>query len=328
MKTYLVTGGAGFIGSNFIKSLLENREDIFVLNIDKLTYAGNLKNMAFAQKDPRCAFVQADIVDKEAVAHLFAQYPIDYVVHFAAESHVDRSIRNPDSFVWTNVLGTQILLECAKNAWGQKALSTGKRFLQISTDEVYGSLGQTGFFTEETPLFPRSPYSASKASADCMALSYYHTYGLPVNITRCSNNYGPAQYPEKLIPLTITNVLAGREIPVYGDGRQVRDWIYVKDHCEAVYQVLEYGKPGEIYNIGARCEKTNLEIIRTVLACMRTLGCSSAQESLIKHVTDRPGHDRRYGIDPRKAQEMLGWQARTTFETGILETVRWYLTAN
>lgn len=327
MKRFLVTGGAGFIGSNFIHYIMNNQQDLVLLvNLDLLTYAGNLENLKSIEKDPRYRFIQGDIRDRELIKHLFEEYEFDTVVHFAAESHVDRSIVEPEKFLTTNIVGTQALLDAAKNHWKlapedkySKDYRPGVKYLQISTDEVYGALGKTGMFTETSPLCPNSPYSASKASADLIVRAYYETYGLPVNITRCSNNYGPYQFPEKLIPLMIQNALADKSLPVYGDGMQVRDWIHVRDHCAAIATVLEKGKIGEIYNVGGNSERTNLEIVRLIL---KTL---DKPESLIVHVQDRPGHDRRYAIDNRKITEELDWKPAYTFERGMAETIQWYL---
>lgn len=325
MKRILVTGGAGFIGSNFIRYLLESRDDVRLVNLDCLTYAGNLENLEDWEDDPRYCFVRGNVEDRGLLKELFEQFQFDAVVHFAAESHVDRSIETPELFLTTNVLGTQALLDAAKACWNlepndkhSRQYRSGVKFLQISTDEVYGALGDTGSFSESTPLAPNSPYSASKAAADLMVLAYHRTYGLPVNITRCSNNYGPFQFPEKLIPLMICNAMADKPLPVYGDGMQVRDWLHVRDHCRAVEAVLERGRDGEVYNIGGHNEKSNLEIVRLLL---KELG---KPESLIAHVPDRPGHDRRYAIDNTKITAELGWQPVYTFEDGIRETIRWY----
>jgi dTDP-glucose 4,6-dehydratase len=308
----LVTGGAGFIGSNFIRFILNKYPEYRVINLDKLTYAGNLENLEGVDKDPRYAFEKGDICDKTRVQLCITRYEIDAIVHFAAESHVDRSILGAGEFVQTNVVGTSVLLEIAKEL-------KIKRFLHVSTDEVYGSLGTTGFFTEETPLHPNSPYSASKASSDLLALAYQHTFGLPVVVTRCSNNYGPYQFPEKLIPLMIANTLHDKPLPVYGDGMNVRDWLHVQDHCSAINEVLHHGKIGEVYNIGGNNEKTNIEIVKLIL---QNLG---KPESLISYVKDRPGHDKRYAIDSRKIQHELGWAPSYTFERGIEETIKWYV---
>ena len=326
-KTYLVTGGAGFIGSNFIHYILERHQDILVVNVDKLTYAGNLENLKAVMDDNRYAFIQADVCDREAMVRLFEQYNIDYVVNFAAESHVDRSITDPGVFVSTNVMGTLNLLDAAKSSWmtGEDTYREGVRFLQVSTDEVYGSLGPEGFFTETTPLDPHSPYSASKASADLLVKAYGDTYKLPVNITRCSNNYGPDQCPEKLIPLMINNCLNKNSLPVYGDGMQVRDWLYVEDHCKAIDLVIQGGTLGEVYNIGGHNEKPNIEIVKSIIAYVAEKVDPSIDERLIRHVTDRKGHDRRYGIDPTKIREALGWEPETMFAEGIRKTIDWYL---
>lgn len=308
----LVTGGAGFIGSNFVHHVIRLHPEDTVVNYDLLTYAGNLENLKNIENHPNYHFVHGDIRNRELLEYVIDRFEIDTVVNFAAESHVDRSITEPDVFVKTNVLGTQTLLDVAK----EKRLS---KYLQISTDEVYGSLGSDGYFTETTPLAPNSPYSASKASADMLARAYYETYGMNINITRCSNNYGPYHFPEKLIPLVITNALEGKELPVYGDGKNIRDWLYVEDHCAAIDLVLHKGKPGEIYNIGGHNEKQNIYIVELIVD---TLGKS---RDLIKHVTDRLGHDRRYAIDPTKIETELGWRPQYTFETGIKATIQWYL---
>lgn len=326
-KTYLVTGGAGFIGSNFIHYLLDNHEDILIINVDKLTYAGNLENLKAVVDDNRHVFVQADICDAGVMQRLFEQYTIDYVVNFAAESHVDRSITDPDVFVRTNVMGTLNLLNLAKSAWktGEDTYREGVKFQQVSTDEVYGSLGPDGFFTETTPLDPHSPYSASKASADLLVKAYGDTYKLPVTTTRCSNNYGPYQFPEKLIPLMINNCLNKKSLPVYGDGMQVRDWLYVEDHCKAIDLVLQKGRSGEVYNVGGHNEQPNIAIVKSIIAYVSEKVDPSIDESLVKHVTDRKGHDRRYGIDPSKIREELGWEPETMFAEGIKKTIDWYL---
>lgn len=310
-RKMLVTGGAGFIGSNFIIYMLQKYPELEIVNMDALTYAGNLENLSSVQNHPHYSFTATSITDAEAVESWFQQ-GIDIVVNFAAESHVDRSILEPDIFVKTNVLGTQVLLDAARKYGVTK-------FVQVSTDEVYGTLGDTGLFTEETPLAPNSPYSASKAGGDLMVRAYYETFGLPVNITRCSNNYGPYQFPEKLIPLMISRALNEQPLPVYGDGLNIRDWLYVEDHCSAIDLVIHQGKPGEVYNIGGNNERTNLHIVRTIL---EELG---KPESLITHVQDRPGHDRRYGIDPAKITRELGWKPKHDFESGIKETIQWYL---
>ncbi|OIB03075.1 dTDP-glucose 4,6-dehydratase [Paenibacillus sp. LC231] len=307
----LVTGGAGFIGSNFILYMIQQHPNYQIINMDALTYAGNLENLKSVQHHPNYSFLQADIADKTTVDVVFQQ-GIDVVVNFAAESHVDRSILEPEIFVNTNVLGTQVLLDAAKKYGVTK-------FVQVSTDEVYGSLGETGLFSETTPLAPNSPYSASKAGGDMLVRAYHETFGLSVNITRCSNNYGPYQFPEKLIPLIISRALNDESLPVYGDGLNIRDWLYVEDHCSAIDLVIHQGKIGEVYNIGGNNERTNLHIVQTIL---RELG---KPESLITYVTDRPGHDRRYGIDPTKIMNELGWKPKHNFETGIKETIQWYL---
>ena len=327
MKTYLVTGGAGFIGSNFVIYMLNKYSDVKIINVDKLTYAGNLENLKSVESNPNYVFVQADICDKEAIQSLFDQYDIDYVVNFAAESHVDRSITNPEIFVQTNVLGTVNLLNIAKNAWavGDDQYKDGVKFMQVSTDEVYGSLGAEGFFMETTPLDPHSPYSSSKASADLFVKAYSDTYKLPVNITRCSNNYGPYQFPEKLIPLMINNTLQHKELPIYGDGMQIRDWLYVEDHCKAIDMVVRGGKLGEVYNVGGHNERPNIVIVRTILEYVKENVDPAVGEHMMKHVADRKGHDRRYGIDPEKIKRDLGWYPETTFEVGIKKTIQWYL---
>jgi dTDP-glucose 4,6-dehydratase len=306
----LVTGGAGFIGANYIRYLLANHADDQVVNLDLLTYAGNLENLAGLEKNPRYQFVRGDISDRGLVTSLLRE-GIDAVVNFAAESHVDRSIDDPASFLHTNVTGTLVLLEGARQAGV-------KRFVQISTDEVYGSLGPTGLFAEESPLQPSSPYAASKAAADLLGLSFRTTYGLPVLVTRCSNNFGPYQFPEKVIPLFVTNLLQDQPVPLYGDGMNVRDWIHVEDHCAAVDAVLRGGTPGEVYNIGSRCERTNRELTEIIL---RELG---KPPSLIRHVTDRLGHDRRYAMDPSKIERELGWRPRHDFVPALRATIEWY----
>lgn len=326
MKTYLITGGVGFIGSNFIHYMLKKYKDVKIINYDKLTYAGNLENLESVADNPNYIFVQGDICDRDKLNAVFEKYDIDYVVNFAAESHVDRSIKNPEIFVTTNVLGTVTLLNTAKHFWtDENDFKAGKRYLQVSTDEVYGSLGKDGYFTEDTPLDSHSPYSSSKASADLMVKSYYDTYRMPVNITRCSNNYGPYQFPEKLIPLVINNCLNGRDIPVYGDGLNIRDWLYVEDHCRAIDLVLNSGRVGQVYNIGGHNERTNIHIVKTIISYIHDHVNSSVDEKLIKYVQDRKGHDRRYGIDPSKIKGELGWYPETKFEDGIVETVKWYL---
>lgn len=325
MKKILVTGGAGFIGSNFVKHMLSTH-NYQIINIDALTYAGNLENLSDIENHPNYTFVKGDIADRELINEIFEKYEIDTVINFAAESHVDRSIENPEIFLTTNVLGTQALLDVAKKYWKVnpndkycRLYKKDVKFLQVSTDEVYGTLGKEGLFTETTPLAPNSPYSASKTSADLIVRAYYETFGMPINITRCSNNYGPYQFPEKLIPLMINNCLNDKELPVYGDGMQIRDWLHVKDHCTAIDTVLHKGKLGEVYNIGGNNEKANIEIVKLII---NQLGKS---EELIKYVQDRPGHDRRYAIDNSKITRELGWSPSYTFEQGIKETIEWYL---
>ncbi|MBQ8994400.1 MAG: dTDP-glucose 4,6-dehydratase [Oscillospiraceae bacterium] len=327
MRNVIVTGGAGFIGSNFILYELEKDPDIFIVNVDKLTYAGNLENLKSVENDPRYVFRQLDICDAEEIAKLFDEYDIDTVINFAAESHVDRSIEDPMVFIRTNVLGTATLLNIAKEKWsdGKGGFKEGVRYLQVSTDEVYGSLGPEGFFREDTPLDPHSPYSASKASADMITKSYYDTFKMPINITRCSNNYGPYQFPEKLIPLMINNCLNHKDLPVYGDGLQIRDWLYVEDHCKAIDLVVRNGVVGQVYNIGGHNERTNLFIVNSVISYIHDHKDESVDDGLIKHVTDRKGHDRRYGIDPQKIKDALGWYPETPFERGIVKTIEWYL---
>ena len=312
MNNILLTGGAGFIGSNFINYILDEHSDYNIINLDKLTYAGNLENLVTSEGKKNYRFVKGDITNAELVNSLFQKYDINYVINFAAESHVDRSILDSEVFFRSNVLGTNVLLEAARKFNIEK-------YVQISTDEVYGSLGAEGLFTEDTPLHPNSPYSASKASADMMAMAFYHTYGLPVVITRCSNTYGPFQFPEKLIPLMIINSLNGKKLPVYGDGMNIRDWIYVIDHNKAIEQVFEKGRIGEVYNIGASTEMPNIEIIKLIL---NKLGKS---EEMIEYVKDRPGHDRRYAIDSSKIKNELGWEPLFSFEEAISKTIEWYI---
>ncbi len=374
MKTYLVTGAAGFIGSNFVKYVLKQHgSDVRIIVLDALTYAGNLASLDEELKLPNVSFVKGDIVDAQTVKRIFDENDIDYVVNFAAESHVDRSITNPRLFLEANILGTQNLLDCARQAWlegkdekGANVYREGKKYLQISTDEVYGSLPKDydeaqplevsqdlkqvigsrsnlktfgkRFFTEESPLAPRSPYSASKTSADLITLAYHETYGLPINITRCSNNYGPYHFPEKLIPLIIKNILEGKPLPVYGKGLNVRDWLYVEDHCKGIDMVLRNGRVGEVYNIGGFNEEANINIVRLVIATIarimheephyqRLLKCplEAISDELITYVTDRPGHDMRYAIDPTKIATELGWYPETPFTVGIEKTIRWNL---
>ena len=308
----LVTGGAGFIGSNLVRLLRRERPEWTVVNLDKLTYAGNAESLADLKDDPKHVFVRGDIANAELVEHLLRSHDIDAVLNLAAESHVDRSILGPGIFVETNVSGTQVLLECARHA-------KVKRFVQISTDEVYGSLGPAGKFSETSPLKPSSPYSASKTAADLLVLAYGHTFHLDVVVTRCSNNYGPYQFPEKLIPLMIANALEGKKLPVYGDGLQVRDWIHVEDHCRALLAALEKGASGEVYNIGSDNEWPNIQIVGRLLEIL------GKPRDLIEHVKDRPGHDRRYAIDASKAHAQLGWAPRISFADGLAQTVEWYV---
>lgn len=326
MKRVLLTGGAGFIGSNFVQFLLRERPELELLvNLDLLTYAGNLENLLPVEKDRRHIFVRGDIRDAALVNGLFEKYSFDTVIHFAAESHVDRSIAEPDIFLTTNIIGTQVLLEAAKRSWKLEPDNNysgeyreGVVYLQVSTDEVYGALGSSGKFSEESPLAPNSPYSASKASADFIVRAYNKTYGLPVNITRCSNNYGPYQFPEKLIPLMISKAMRDEALPVYGDGLQIRDWIHVSDHCRALLAVLEKGVRGEVYNIGGGNEMANIEIVRLILSAL------DKPESLICHVQDRPGHDRRYAVDNKKITSNLAWAPECSFRQGIYDTIEWY----
>lgn len=358
MKTYLVTGAAGFIGANYIKYLLYKKyanDDIRILVLDALTYAGNLGTIKDDIDGKRCLFVKGDIRDRALADQLFAEYDIDYVVNFAAESHVDRSIEDPQLFLSVNILGTQNLLDAARRAWvtgkdeqGYPAWKPGKRYHQVSTDEVYGSLGTEGFFTEKTPLCPHSPYSASKTSADMIVMAYRDTYHMPVSITRCSNNYGPYHFPEKLIPLIINNILEGKQLPVYGEGTNVRDWLYVEDHCKAIDLVVRQGREGEVYNVGGHNEMRNIDIVRLVIKTIhdmmeadkdlrqvlrkRETDSDSGElridwinDSLITHVADRLGHDQRYAIDPTKIKEELGWYPETRFAEGIVKTIRWNL---
>lgn len=329
MKTILVTGGAGFIGGNFVRMLLEEK-GVKVVNLDLLTYAGNLATLAGLMNDERHVFVQGDIADQALVRDLIKTHRPDAIVNFAAESHVDRSIDGPMDFIMTNVVGTTNMLQCAREFWSELDDSEKKafRFLHVSTDEVYGSLGETGLFTEETPYAPNSPYSASKASSDHLVRAWFHTYGMPVLTTNCSNNYGPYQYPEKLIPLMTLNALDGKPLPIYGDGSNVRDWLYVVDHCQAIWRVLEAGTPGEVYNVGGNCERTNMQIVDTLTGIMDELFPDSPNvphEKLKIFVDDRPGHDQRYAIDASKLKRELDWEPQATFETGLRDTIRWYL---
>ncbi|MFH1717141.1 MAG: dTDP-glucose 4,6-dehydratase [Planctomycetota bacterium] len=315
MRKVLVTGGAGFIGSNFVRMVLSEHPDCFIVNLDKLTYAGNLENLAEFLDHRNHKFVKGDICDGAVVEKIIGEYKIDTIINFAAESHVDRSIAEPKIFIETNITGTLTLLEAVRD----KKL---ERFIQVSTDEVYGALGAEGLFTEQTPLSPNSPYSASKAAADHLVRAFGHTWGVRYNITRCSNNYGPYQFPEKLIPLMINNALNDKELPVYGDGLQVRDWLYVYDHCTAIWRVLADAPPGETYNIGGCNEKANLEVVNLILERL------DKPKTLIKHVTDRPGHDRRYAIDASKIINSLNWRPSVDFEEGINRTIDWYLQSN
>jgi dTDP-glucose 4,6-dehydratase len=329
MKTFFVTGGAGFIGGNFILNLMKSGQ-AKVINYDKLTYAGNLDTLSSVEDHPNYSFIQGDICDRDKINKLLEAEEIDCIVHFAAESHVDRSIESPGDFIQTNVVGTFELLEAARWYVASKILERQKsfRFLHVSTDEVYGSLGDTGLFTEETPYAPNSPYAASKASSDHLVRSYHKTFGLPVLTTNCSNNYGPYQFPEKLLPLMIQKALEGEPLPIYGDGKQVRDWLFVEDHCRAILQVLEKGEIGQVYNVGGHNEKTNLEVVHSLCQILDEMVPGSPHlphKNLIQYVTDRPGHDRRYAIDASKIQNQLGWKPKESFETGLRKTVRWYL---
>lgn len=334
MKTYLVTGGAGFIGSNYIQYMFEKYDnEIFIINVDKLTYAGNLENLKSVEDKDNYVFIKEDICNSSGIQKIFEQYDIDRVVHFAAESHVDRSIKNPDVFVKTNVLGTLTMLNAAKAAWelDDGSFREGKRFLHVSTDEVYGSLEKEGeYFYETTPYDPHSPYSASKASSDMMVKAYMDTYHFPANITNCSNNYGPYQFPEKLIPLIINNALQGKTLPVYGDGKNVRDWLYVADHAKAIDMVQEKGRLFETYNIGGHNEKQNIEIVHIILDTLQEMlppedpRRKLVSKELIQFVIDRKGHDRRYAIAPDKIRDEIGWEPETMFAEGIRLTIRWY----
>lgn len=316
MKRILVTGGCGFIGSNFIRYLIN--KDHFICNLDKLTYAGNLENLKDVSGRKNYKFIKGDISNPETVKRIISGHKIDSIVNFAAESHVDRSILGPEIFTRTNVLGTQVLLDVSKEIWSKKGYK-GNKFIQVSTDEVYGSLGKTGKFREDTPLSPNSPYSASKAAADLLVNAYHHTYGYPAVISRCSNNYGPYQFPEKMIPLMVINALSGRKLPVYGDGMNVRDWLHVEDHCSAIETILRKGKNGEVYNIGGNNEWPNIRVVKLIL---KELGKPA---SMISHVTDRLGHDRRYAMDAGKITRELGWKPKHRFEEGLKDTIRWYL---
>lgn len=312
----LVTGGAGFIGSNFIHYILDKYSDYNIINLDLLTYCGNLGNLMEAEENPNYKFIKGDILDTKLVDSIVAENNVDYIINFAAESHVDRSIHNPKIFLESNIIGTQNLLEVAKKYHERGQI---KKYIQISTDEVYGTLGKTGYFTEKTPLSPNSPYSASKAGADMIVRAYHETFNLPINITRCSNNYGPYQFPEKLIPLMINNALTNKKLPVYGDGKNIRDWLHVYDHCTAIDLVLHNGKIGDIYNIGGNNEKENIEIVRIILKYL------NRSNDLIEFVEDRLGHDKRYAIDSTKIKSELGWKPKYTFDNGIKKTIDWYL---
>ncbi len=336
MRTYLVTGGAGFIGSNYIHYMFRKYGDeIRIINVDKLTYAGNLENLKDIENKDNYTFVRADICDKEAITKIFEENDIDRVVHFAAESHVDRSIKNPEVFVQTNVLGTAVMLNAAKQAWEQEdgSFKEGKKFLHVSTDEVYGSLPDDGtsYFYETTPYSPHSPYSASKASSDFLVKAYIDTYHFPANITNCSNNYGPFQFPEKLIPLMINNALSGKALPVYGEGKNIRDWLYVDDHAKGIDMVQEKGKLGETYNIGGHNEKRNIEIVNIIIETLQEIlpdddpRKANVTKDLITHVEDRKGHDLRYAIAPDKIKAEIGWEPETMFKEGIKKTIAWYL---
>jgi len=327
MKNILVTGGAGFIGSNFIRYILQVEPDLQIINLDALTYAGSLENLKDLPFSARHKFVQGDICDQQLVEDLLRQHEIDSIVHFAAESHVDRSIHGPMPFVQTNLVGTFTLLEAARQVWSETGDFSGKRFLHVSTDEVFGSLGPDDpAFSETTPYDPRSPYSASKAGSDHLARAYFHTYGLPITITNCSNNYGPFQHPEKLIPLMILNALQEKPLPVYGDGHQVRDWLYVEDHCKAIYLALVNGESGQTYNIGGGNQPLNIDIVRSICDLMDEMRPEGApHEQLISYVRDRPGHDRRYAMDISKIRSELGWDPKYDIKSGLRTTVEWYL---
>ena len=327
MKNILVTGGAGFIGSNFVRYLLKAEPEVRVFNLDALTYAGSLENLKDLSDASRHIFIQGDICDVEVIGRLFQEHQIDSVVHFAAESHVDRSILGPAPFIQTNIVGTFNLLEAARQAWGADGARRGMRFHHVSTDEVFGSLDASEpAFSEATPYEPRSPYSASKASSDHLARAYFHTYQLPVTITNCSNNYGPYQYPEKLIPLMILNALRGKPLPVYGDGKQIRDWLFVEDHCEAIYLVLKNGKLGETYNIGGGNQPYNIDLVNEICSILDELKpATKPYAGLIAYVNDRPGHDRRYAMDITKIRNELGWTPKHDIESGLRATVQWYL---
>ncbi len=327
MKNVLVTGGAGFIGANFVRYLLKAEPEAHVYNLDALTYAGSLENLKELPDEKRHTFIRGDICDGELVLRLLREQAIDTVIHFAAESHVDRSIHGPAAFVQTNVIGTFTLLDAAKTAWAESGGMSGRRFHHVSTDEVFGSLAASDpAFSEMTPYDPRSPYSASKASSDHLVRAYFHTYGLPVTMTNCSNNYGPFQFPEKLIPLMVLNAIQGKALPIYGDGRQIRDWLYVEDHCEAVYLVVKNGKLGETYNVGGGNQPYNIDLVKEICSILDELRPARAPHAnLMTHVQDRPGHDRRYAMDITKIRRELGWRPRHDIESGIRATVQWYL---
>jgi len=345
MKTYIVTGGAGFIGANYVKFMLSTYDDVQLIVLDALTYAGNLGTIVTDVDGKRCIFVKGDICDQALVTSIFEKYPVVVIVNFAAESHVDRSIENPRLFLETNIMGTQNLMDVARKFWstgkdvnGYPTWKEGVRYHQVSTDEVYGSLGAEGYFTETTPLDPRSPYSASKTSADLIVKAYIETFKFPATITRCSNNYGPYHFPEKLVPLIIKNILEGKKLPVYGDGKNVRDWLYVEDHCKAIDKVVRFGRVGEIYNVGGHNEKQNIEIVKLTIDTIRQImdtepayrsvlktDLSNISYDLITYVADRLGHDMRYAIDPTKMKNELDWTPETSFEVGIVKTIRWYL---
>lgn len=327
MQTILVTGGAGFIGSNFINGIRKRRKDIWIMNLDKLTYAGNLENLDLSPDDSGYRFIRGDICDPETVTEIFREYDVDAVFHFAAESHVDRSIQDSAAFVRTNVLGTQTLLEAARMAWSREEgdFCPGKRFLYVSTDEVYGSLGASDpAFREDSPYHPNNPYAASKAAGDLLVQSYIRTYGFPANITHCGNNYGPRQHTEKFLPTVIRGLLKGEEIPIYGDGGNVRDWIYVEDHVNALEVVWTKGEPGETYNIGASCERQNLEMVEALVRIMEEEGIQIPEGGRLAHVEDRKAHDRRYALDTQKIRA-LGWRPETELKDGLKKTVEWYV---